>query len=127
MEDALREYRTQQSRYETAQVYEWMAVAHKGLGDEQLAAADTATAENIYAQLGVEPAQICVTTSPAGLTRREIEILRRIAGGATNRQVAEQIYISEKTVGQAPGQYLRQARGAHRAPRRWRGRTIRTA
>ena len=96
---ALREYRTQQSRYETAQVYEWMAVAHKGLGDEQLAAADTATAENIYAQLGVEPAQICVTGSTRGLTKREIEILQRIAGGATNKQVAEQIYISEKTVG----------------------------
>lgn len=78
LEDALREYRTQQSRYETAQVYEWMALAHKGLGDEQLAAADSATAENIYAELGVEPAQICVTNSTRGLTKREVEILRRI-------------------------------------------------
>jgi DNA-binding NarL/FixJ family response regulator len=76
-----------------------MAVAHKGLGDAQLAAADSATAENIYAQLGVEPAQICVTSAPRGLTKREIEILQRIAGGATNKQVAEQICISEKTVG----------------------------
>ena len=59
LEAALREYRTQQSRYETAQVYEWMAIAHKALGDDDLAAADTATAENIYAQLGVEPAEVC--------------------------------------------------------------------
>ena len=37
----------------------------QGLGDDELAAADTATAENIYAQLGVEPAQICGSRSPA--------------------------------------------------------------
>ena len=34
LQAALREYRIQQSRYETAQVYEWMAVAHKALGDD---------------------------------------------------------------------------------------------
>jgi DNA-binding NarL/FixJ family response regulator len=99
LEAALREYRTQQSRYETARVYEWMAVAHRGLGDEELAAADMATAENIYAQLGVEPAQVCGSRTPGGLSRREIEILTHIASGATNKQVAEQICISEKTVG----------------------------
>jgi DNA-binding NarL/FixJ family response regulator len=98
LEAALREYRIQQSRYETAQVYDWMALAHKALGDEELAVADSATAENIYAQLRVEPALICGRTSPGNLTKREMDILRRIAGGATNKQVAEQICISEKTV-----------------------------
>ena len=99
LQAALREYRIQQSRYETAQVYEWMALAHRGLGDDELAAADAATAENIYAQLGVEPAQVCGTAVPGGLTKREIEILHLVAAGATNRQVADQICISEKTVG----------------------------
>ena len=98
LEAALREYRIQQSRYDTAQVYDWMAVAHKALGDDELAAADSATAENIYAQLGVEPAPVCGQRTPGGLTKREIDILRRVAGGATNKQVAEQICISEKTV-----------------------------
>ena len=32
-------------------------------------------------------------------TKREIEILRCVAAGATNKQVAEQVFISEKTVG----------------------------
>jgi DNA-binding NarL/FixJ family response regulator len=99
LQSALREYRTQKSRYETAEVYEWMAIAHKALGDDELAAADAATAEGIYGQLGVEPARVCGPTSPGGLTKREIEILARIAGGATNRQVAQQLFISEKTVG----------------------------
>jgi DNA-binding NarL/FixJ family response regulator len=99
LQAALREYRTQQSRYETAQVYEWMALANQGLGNDELAAADAATAQNIYAQLGVEPAHGCGTAVPNGLTKREMEILRRVAAGATNRQVADQIFISEKTVG----------------------------
>lgn len=96
---ALREYRTQQSRYETAEVYEWMALARRGIGDHGAAAADAATADAIYAQLGVEPAGICGTPSPGGLTRREIEVLRTVAGGATNRQVAQLMVVSEKTVG----------------------------
>ncbi|WP_283633483.1 hypothetical protein [Mycolicibacterium poriferae] len=40
LQEALREYRVQQSRYETAEVYEWMALARRGLGDTGAAAAD---------------------------------------------------------------------------------------
>jgi DNA-binding NarL/FixJ family response regulator len=99
LQSALREYRTQQSRYETAEVYEWMALAHRGLGDDDVAAADAATAESIYGRLGVEPAGICGAPSSGGLTKRELEVLARIAGGATNKQVAQQMVVSEKTVG----------------------------
>ena len=98
LESALAEYRIQKSRYEAAQVYEWMALAHRGLGDDEVAAADVATAQSIYDQLGVEPAGICSSDSPGGLTKREVEILTAIARGATNRQVAQQVFISEKTV-----------------------------
>jgi DNA-binding CsgD family transcriptional regulator len=35
---------------------------------------------------------------PAGLTTREIEVIRLISQGLTNRQIAEQLFISEKTV-----------------------------
>lgn len=99
LESALREYRQLEARYETAEVYEWMALAHRGIGDEGTAAADAATADTIYEQLGVEPAGICGLSRAGGLTRREIEVLTGIAGGATNRQVAAQLHISEKTVG----------------------------
>ena len=99
LQTALRQYRVQQSRYETAEVYEWMALAQRGLGAREPAAADAATAEAIYAQLGVEPAGICGTPSPGGLTRRELEVLAYVARGATNRQVAQQLHLSDKTVG----------------------------
>lgn len=99
LETALRAYRTQRSRYETAEVYEWMALAHSGIGADAAAAADLATADTIYEQLAVQPAGTCGRQSPGGLTRREIEVLRVIAGGATNRQVAAQLHLSDKTVG----------------------------
>jgi DNA-binding NarL/FixJ family response regulator len=39
-----------------------------------------------------------VTQSPANLTEREDEILRLIAQGARDREIAEQLFISESTV-----------------------------
>lgn len=36
---------------------------------------------------------------PAGLTEREVEVLRLIARGRSNREVGERLFISAKTVG----------------------------
>ena len=72
----------------------------QSLGDNDIAAADVATAQSIYSQLGsARPIPRRRAAGPGGLTRREIEILIRIASGATNRQVAERVFISERTVG----------------------------
>jgi two-component system nitrate/nitrite response regulator NarL len=36
--------------------------------------------------------------TPGGLSERELEVLRLVAQGATNRQIANQLYLSEHTV-----------------------------
>jgi DNA-binding NarL/FixJ family response regulator len=45
--------------------------------------------------LGEEPDE---TTLPAGLTGREAEVLRLVAAGLTNIQVAERLYLSPTTI-----------------------------
>jgi HD-GYP domain-containing protein (c-di-GMP phosphodiesterase class II) len=46
-----------------------------------------------------EPARRLPVHRPAGLTDREVEVLRLVARGATNRQAATRLGISVKTVG----------------------------
>ena len=36
---------------------------------------------------------------PDGLTRREVEVLRLISSGKTDREIGEELFISVKTVG----------------------------
>jgi DNA-binding NarL/FixJ family response regulator len=36
---------------------------------------------------------------PAGLSERQAEVLRLVAGGLSNRQMADELFISPKTVG----------------------------
>ncbi|GIH02674.1 LuxR family transcriptional regulator [Rhizocola hellebori] len=47
---------------------------------------------------GTAPSTVAAEQSEFGLTRREEEVLRQLGGGHTNRQIAEHLFISEKTV-----------------------------
>ena len=47
----------------------------------------------------VEAQIICAPAYPDGLTQREVEVLRLICGGKTDREIAEQLVISFRTVG----------------------------
>ncbi len=99
LHEALRRYRSTQRRFEMAQIYEWMSQAHRAIGDAATAASDAADAESIYHQLGAQPARAVNRAAPGGLTDREVEVLARVAAGASNREVAKQLFISDKTVG----------------------------
>ena len=99
LQDALRRYRSSQRRYEMAQVCEWLSLAHEAAGDSAAATSDRENADSIYKQLCAQPTQARNAELPGGLTKREVEVLALIAAGASNRDVAKQLFISEKTVG----------------------------
>jgi DNA-binding NarL/FixJ family response regulator len=46
----------------------------------------------------IVPAHPPPSSTPAGLTERELEVLRLVAQGLTDAQVAEQLIISPRTV-----------------------------
>ena len=97
---ALRTYRNLMCRFDIARVYEWMSLAHAASGDASAAAADADAAAAMYAELDVAHASGRGRPATAGvLTRREVEVLTGVSNGATNREVAEKLFISEKTVG----------------------------
>ena len=47
----------------------------------------------------IEAQMVPVPAYPDGLTRREIEVLRLVCGGKTDREIGEELFISVKTVG----------------------------
>src|SRR5207253_10161589 len=81
---------------EAAEVRLLIAQACTAMGDT-----DTAAMESRAAQAALESfagGSVATTAVPDGLTDREAEVLRLLAQGHTNRVIAEQLFISEKTV-----------------------------
>jgi DNA-binding NarL/FixJ family response regulator len=54
--------------------------------------------QRVAALLGELAAAAAVPAWPAGLTGREVEVLRLIAAGCSNRAIAETLFISPNTV-----------------------------
>ena len=92
--------------YEAARCRVLTARAWRALGDEASAAMELDAARAVFLELGAAPDVLRVDElarggSPApfgALTPREIEVVRLVAAGRTNRAIAGQLYISEKTV-----------------------------
>jgi DNA-binding NarL/FixJ family response regulator len=92
--------------YEAARVRLVVAQACRELGDHDTADMELDAAAQVFQQLKAVPALERVEelsrrrdqATPGGLTPREVEVLRLVATGATNREVADTLVISEKTV-----------------------------
>ncbi len=94
------------ARYDVARARVLIALACRDLGDRDTADLELEAARTTFEQLGAAPAlaRLASVSAPAttkdtgGLTAREIEVLRLIASGKTNRAIAGELVLSEKTV-----------------------------
>jgi DNA-binding NarL/FixJ family response regulator len=91
--------------YEAARAQALAALAARALGDKVSAALGLDAARAALAGLGAAPAVAWIDAAggrtparPHGLTAREEEVLRLVAEGRTNREVAAALVISERTV-----------------------------
>jgi ATP/maltotriose-dependent transcriptional regulator MalT len=87
--------------YEVARTRELIARACSALGDGEAGSLELENARELFERLGAAP-DVARLSAPAGetfgLSLRELEVLRLVASGKSNREVAEALVISEHTV-----------------------------
>ena len=85
--------------YEIATVHTLLGQALRQSGDDAGAAESFAAATKLFDQIGAHHLlDEAKPALPAGLTIREVEVLRLIATGMTNNEIAAALYLSVKTV-----------------------------
>jgi ATP/maltotriose-dependent transcriptional regulator MalT len=91
--------------YECAQVRMTLGVAARRAGDEETAVLDFDVATAAFNRLGAKPdaaraTALAAPTShhPGDLSDREVEVLRLVARGLSNREIAAELVLSEHTV-----------------------------
>ena len=102
LREALAGFRATDSPYDVARCRVAIADACDALGDHETARLERDAARAAFVALGARPEldrlDKVSRTERHGLTGREVEVLRLVAAGATNRGIADQLVLSEKTV-----------------------------
>jgi DNA-binding NarL/FixJ family response regulator len=100
---AHRSWRDLDAPHPAARVRLLIAIACRELGDGASAELELEAARGVLEELGAAPdlerlARLAGSPRPGGLSRRESEVLILLAAGKTNRAIAAELFISEKTV-----------------------------
>ncbi len=99
-------WRAVEAPYEAARARVLMGLACRELGDTESAQLEVDAARHVFEDLGAAPDVARVETlagkfaapSAGPLSAREVEVLRFVATGKTNRVIASELFLSEKTV-----------------------------
>jgi DNA-binding NarL/FixJ family response regulator len=102
LRDAAAAWHELDAPYETARTRVLIGRACEALGDGEAARLELDAARAAFAALEAKPdlGRIDATAGeevPAGLTPRELEVLRLVAAGKSNREIAATLTISEHT------------------------------
>jgi DNA-binding NarL/FixJ family response regulator len=91
--------------YIAARLRVLIARACRALGDRDTAALELDLARDVFQRLGAATdltglgaTDPSAAATPGNLSRRELEVLRLVASGKTNKVIAKQLFLSEKTV-----------------------------
>jgi DNA-binding CsgD family transcriptional regulator len=92
--------------YDAARVRVLIGLAYRAIGNEDIAMMELDAAGWVFRQLGAMPDiarvdRLLRTTEPkaaGGLTVREVEVLQLVAAGKTNRAIADELFLSERTI-----------------------------
>ncbi len=102
LRDACRVWIELDAPYEIARTRAMIAQACAAHGDDEAATLELAAAREIFGRLDAAPdlRRLEASESPPshGLSQRELEVLRLVASGKSNREIATALVISEHTV-----------------------------
>jgi DNA-binding CsgD family transcriptional regulator len=92
--------------YDVARTRVLVGIACRAVGDHDAAALELAAARSVFAELGAAPDVARVdslarrkdTADTHGLTARELQVLRLVAAGRTNKAIAAELVVSERTI-----------------------------
>jgi DNA-binding CsgD family transcriptional regulator len=103
---AFETWRRVEAPYEAARVRVLAGLACRALGDDEGAGLELDAARATFEQLGAASDLAGIETlmkgapsgSPHGLTPRQLQVLRLVADGKTNKAIAGELFVSVKTV-----------------------------
>lgn len=105
LEQAFERWQQIDAPYEVARTRVLLALACRALGDEETARLELDTARSIFERLGAAPQIAGIDAHRQGepmrqhtLSRRELQVLRLLATGMTNRRIANELFLSERTI-----------------------------